>query len=151
MSSPTSRVDRGGNGSDRRNLAAGEINDDGKDTTVITTTRRIDRWHKLTQLQHDSSLTPAMADAAARRRYADETKPGTMKQTTREEPGAHPEHSGAENCTRRATEVWVDVHSGHGGANNDDGDAPVAALDKRVNQPSINHHDNMMKLKACQA
>jgi len=114
-------------------------------------TRRIDWWHKLTQLQHDSSLTPAMADAVARWHYAGETKPGTMKQTTREEPGAHPEHTRAENWTGRATEVRVDVHSGHGGANNDDGDALVAAVDKRVKQPSTKHHGNMAKLKACQA
>ena len=136
---------------DRRFLAAGEINGDGKGTTVITTTRHIDWWHKLTQIQRDSSLTPAMADAVARWHYAGETKPGTMKQTTREEPGAHPEHTRAENWTGRATEVRVDVHSGHGGANNDDGDAPVATVDKRVNQPSTKHHGNMAKLKACQA
>ena len=89
-----------------------------------------------------------MADAAARRRYANETKPGMMKQTTWEEPGAHPKHTRAENWTERATEVWVDIHSGHGGANNDDGDAPVAAVDKRVNQPSINHHDEAHRLVA---
>jgi len=109
---------------------------------VITTTRRIDWWHKLTQLQHDSSLTPAMADAAARRRYADETKPGTMKQTTREEPGAHPKHTRAENWTGRATEVRVDVHSGHGGENNDDGGAQATVMDKMSNQLVIEHHGN---------
>ena len=47
--------------------------------------------------------------------------------------------------------MLVDGHHGHDGANNGDGSAPVAAVDKRVNQPSINHHDNMVKLKACQA
>ena len=92
-----------------------------------------------------------MADAVARWHYAGETKPGTMKQTTREEPGAHPEHTGADDQTRGATEERVDGHSNHGGASNDSDDAPVAAVDKRVNQPRINHHDNMVKLKACQA
>ena len=92
-----------------------------------------------------------MVDAAARRRYAGETKPGTMKQTTREEPGAHPELDGAKSGVGGSTDMLVDGHSDHGGASNDDGDAPVAAVDKRVNQPSINHHDNMAKLKACQA
>jgi len=44
--------------------------------------------------------------------------------------------------------MLVDGHHGHGGANNDDGGAPV---DKRVKQPSTQHHDNMAKLTACQA
>ena len=43
----------------------------------------------------------------------------------------------------------VDVHSNHGGVIFDDGDAPVAAMDKTVNQLGTKHHDIMAKLKAC--
>ena len=42
-----------------------------------------------------------------------------------------------------------DVHNTHGGASNDDGDVPVAAVDKMVNQPGTKHHGIMAKLKAC--
>ena len=40
-----------------------------------------------------------------------------------------------------------DVHGNHGGASNDDGDVPVAAVDKMVNQPGTKHHDIVAKLK----
>ena len=40
MSSPTSRIDRGGDGSDQRNLADGEVTGDGKDTNMLPTTMR---------------------------------------------------------------------------------------------------------------
>ena len=42
---------------------------------------------------------------------------------------------------------WFDVHSTHGGASDDDGDVPVAAVDKMVNQPGTKHHDIVVKLK----
>jgi len=45
MSSPTSRVDRGGDVSDRRNLTDGEVTGDSEVTNTITTTWRIDLWH----------------------------------------------------------------------------------------------------------
>ena len=41
----------------------------------------------------------------------------------------------------------VDVHSGHGEANFDDGDALVAAVDKTVNQPNTKHHGNKAELE----
>ena len=47
--------------------------------------------------------------------------------------------------------MLVDGHHGHSGANNGDGGAPVAAVDKRLIQPSTQHHGNMAKLTACQA
>ena len=47
--------------------------------------------------------------------------------------------------------MLVDGHHGHGGANNGDGGAPMAAVDKRVKQTSTHHHGNMAKLTACQA
>ena len=40
-----------------------------------------------------------------------------------------------------------DVHSTHGGSSNDDGDVPVAAVDKMVNQPGTKHHGIVAKLK----
>ena len=92
-----------------------------------------------------------MADAAAQCHYAGETKPGTMKQTTREEPGAHPKHVEGDGRAGGTTERRVDSHSDHGGAIFDDGDASVAVVDKMVKQPSTQHHGNMAKLTACQA
>ena len=41
----------------------------------------------------------------------------------------------------------VDVHSNHGGVIFDDGDAPVAAVDKTVNQPGTKHHGNKEELE----
>ena len=42
-----------------------------------------------------------------------------------------------------------DVHSTHGGANNDDDDVPATAVDKMVNQLGTKHHGIMEKLKQC--
>ena len=88
-----------------------------------------------------------MAATTVRQHNANETEPVTVKRTTREEPGAHPEHAGAENWTGGATEERVDCHSNHDGASNVGGDAPVAAVDKRVNQPSTKHHGIKVKMK----
>ena len=43
--------------------------------------------------------------------------------------------------------MLVDGHSGHGSASNGDGGAPVASVDKRSNQPIIEHHGNKVKLE----
>lgn len=40
-------------------------------------------------------------------------------------------------------------HSNHGDANNVGGGAPVAAVDKMVNQQGTKHHGNMATLKGC--
>ena len=114
---------------------------------MITTSWRIDLWHKRDQLWTGPSTTPAMADTTARRLYAGKMKSETVKQTTREELGAHPEHAGAENKTGGATKTRVDGHSGHGGVSNSDGGAPVAALDKMINQQGIKHHSIKAKLE----
>ena len=41
----------------------------------------------------------------------------------------------------------VDVHSSCSGMSNVDGDAPVAAVDKLINQQGTKHHGNKVKLK----
>ena len=64
---------------------------------MITTSRRIDLWHKRDQLRTGPSMTPSMANTVARWLYAGETKSEAVKQTTRKEPGAHPERTGAES------------------------------------------------------
>ena len=43
--------------------------------------------------------------------------------------------------------MQVDGHSGHGGASNGNDGAPVAAVDKRSNQPVTEHHRNKAKLE----
>ena len=130
MSSPTSRVDRGGDGSDRQNLAAGEINGDGQGTTMITTTRRIDWWHKSHRLLHNPSSALAMADIAARRCYAGKTRPVDHKPKAWKGSVAHPDHDRAKSKTGGVTETLVDVHSDPGGTDNDDGGEPVTVMDK---------------------
>ena len=74
-----------------------------------------------------------MADVAARRCHTGKTRPVECKQKAREGSVAHHEHVGAKSETGEATVTWVDVHSGHGGANFGDGDAQATAVDKTVN------------------
>ena len=66
-------------------------------------------------------MTPAMADTAARRCYAGETRPVELKQKAREGSAAHPEHDLAKSKTGEATVTSVDVHSSHDGATIVDG------------------------------
>ena len=67
------------------------------------------------------STATAMADTAARRCYAGETKPKTVKQKAHEEPGAHPDHVEGDGQAGGTTERWVDIHGGHGEAEIVDG------------------------------
>ena len=90
-----------------------------------------------------------MEDTVARRRYAGETSAVAVKQTAREEPEAHPEHVEGDGRAGGTTDRRFDGHSDHGGAIFNDGDAPVATMDKMVNQPGTKHHSIMAKLKAC--
>ena len=92
-----------------------------------------------------------MADATAWRCYASDRRLVAVKQRVQEAPVAHPERVGAKSETEEATATRVDDHSDHSGASNDDGDALVATVDKRVKQPITQHHSNMAKLTACQA
>ena len=76
----------------------------------------------------------------ARRHYAGKTKPKLVKQKAWEGSAAHHEHVGAKNETGEAMVKRGDVHSGHGGENNDDGGAQATVMDKMSNQPVIEHH-----------
>ena len=87
-------------------------------------------------------------------RYAGDVRPVAVKLSAWKGSAAHPKHSGAKSGVGGSTEMLVDGHSdnggasnGDGGASNGDGGAPVAAVDKRTNQPVIEHHGNKAKLQ----
>ena len=88
-----------------------------------------------------------MADLAVRLHYAGKTRPVELKQIAWKGPAAHPELDGAKRGVGGSTEMLVDGHSGHGGASNGNGGAPVAVVDKRSNQLVIEHHGNKAKLE----
>ena len=94
LSSSTSRFDHGDTRVDRRKLADGELNGDDQGTKMTPTPLCVDWWHNRDQLQRRMSMMTAMADMAARLCYTGDRSSVTMKQTTRVEPGAHPEHTG---------------------------------------------------------
>ena len=88
----------------------------------------------------------------ARLRYASDVRPVAVKLSAWKGSVAHPEHDRARSRVRGSTKMLVDGHSGHGGVNHvGDGGAPVAAVDKRSNQPVIEHHGNKAKLPVCSA
>ena len=86
------------------------------------------------------STAPAIADTAARRRYAGETKPKMVKQKAQEEPGAHPDHVEGDGQAGGTTERRVNVHGGHGEAEIVDGDEPMTAVGKTTKQQRIKYH-----------
>ena len=90
-----------------------------------------------------------MANTVAQWHYTSETKPETVKQTTRKEPGAHPERTRAESWIGRATDEWFDVHSTHGGATVIGGGILATTVVKRIKQPVIEHHGIKAKLELC--
>ena len=90
---------------------------------------------------------PSMADTVTRLRYASDVRPVTVKLSAWKGSAAHPELDGAKSRVGGSTEMLVNGHSGHGGASNGDGGAPVAVVDKRSNQPVIEHHGNKAKLE----
>ena len=51
-----------------------------------------------------------------------------------EGPAAHLECDGAKSEVEGSTNMLVDVHGDHGGANNDDGGEPVTVMDKSTKQ-----------------
>ena len=74
-----------------------------------------------------------MAATTVQLRYAGETRPVAVKQSTREESGAHPKHARAEIWTEGATENRVVDHSRHGGEADVDGGVPVSVVEERSN------------------
>ena len=83
----------------------------------------------------------------ARRHNAGDKSPVAAKQTTREEPGAHPEHVEDDERAEGTTQRRVDGHSDHGGASNGDGGASVAVMDEMTKKQGIKHHGNKAKLE----
>ena len=80
-------------------------------------------------------------------RYAGDVRPVAVKLSAWKGSGAHPKHVRAKSEVGGSTEMLADGHSGHGGAINGDGGAPVTAVDKRSNQSVIEHHGNKAKLE----
>ena len=88
-----------------------------------------------------------MAATTARLWHVSERRPVAVRHKAWEDTGAHPKHTRAEIWIGGATEKRVDDHSSHGSASYIDGGVSVAAVDERINQQGIKHHDNMAKLE----
>ena len=72
-----------------------------------------------------------------------------MKQTTQEEPRAHPKHVEGDGRARGTTERRVDGHSDHGGVNHVGDSVLATAVVKRIKQPVIEQHGIKAKLEPC--
>ena len=92
---------------------------------------------------------PSMADTTTRRCYAGDRRPVTLKQMTREEPGAHPNHVEGDGRAGGTMERWFDGHSDHGGMNHVGDSVQATAMVKRIKQPVIEHHGIKAKLELC--
>ena len=78
-----------------------------------------------------------MADAVARQRYADETRPVTVKQRVQEESGTHPGRVEATCEIGEAMVTRFDGDSDHGGADLVDDGVPATAVAKRPNKSGL--------------
>ena len=87
-----------------------------------------------------------MVDATARWCYASESRPVEIKQKAREGLAAHHDHVGAKKEIGEATVTWVDVDSGHGGADFIGDGVSVTAMGKSTKQERIKHHSIETKL-----
>ena len=85
-------------------------------------------------------MTPAMAATTAWPHNAGDRRPVAIKLSAWKGSEAHPKHVRAGNKAGEATVKRFDVHSNHGRASNDDGDVPVAVVDKMIKQQGIKHH-----------
>ena len=92
MSSSTSSFDHGDTRADRRILAAGETNGDGKSTTTSPTLLRFDWWQKQDPTLTGPSTTTTMAGTTAQPRYAGDTSAVEVKHLAQKGSAPHPEH-----------------------------------------------------------
>ena len=92
-------------------------------------------------------MTPAMVATTARLPYAGETRLVAVKETTQEEPGAHPEHVEGDGRAGGTTERRVDGNSDHGGANHIGDGVLATTVVKRIKQPVIEQHGIKAKLE----
>jgi len=83
----------------------------------------------------------------ARPHDASDRRPVAIKLSAWKGLEAHPKHVRAGNKAGEATVKRFDVHSNHGGASNDDGDVPVAVVDKMIKQQGLKHHGIKAKLE----
>ena len=90
-----------------------------------------------------------MAAMTAWQHYASNRRPVTVKQMTREEPGAHPDHIEGDGRAGGTTERRVDGHSDHGGANHVGDGVLATVVVKRIKQPVIEQHGIKAKLEPC--
>ena len=116
MSSPTSCADHGDSGFDRWNLANGKGTGDDQGTNMITTSRRIDLWHKRDRLLPGPSTATTMAGTTAWPCHTGDTSMVEVKHVAQKGLAPHPEHDWAMSRVRGATKRLVDVPSRHGGA-----------------------------------
>ena len=82
----------------------------------------------------------------ARQRYADETRPVTVKQRVQEASVAHPECVEATSETGEAMVTRFDGDSDHGGADLVDDGVPATAVGKMTKQERNKDHSIKTKL-----
>jgi len=88
-----------------------------------------------------------MAATTARLRYALETRPVAVKQSTWEEPGAHPKHVEGDGRAGGMMERRFNDHSDHGGVNHVGDSVLATAVVKRIKQLVIEQHRIKAKLE----
>ena len=81
-----------------------------------------------------------MADAVARRRYASETRPVTVKQSVQEASVAHPDRVEATSGTGEALVTRFDGDRDHGGADLVDDSVLATAVGKTSRQEWNKHY-----------
>ena len=92
-----------------------------------------------------------MADAVARRRYASETRPVTVKQRVQEASVAHPDHVEATGETEEALVTRFDGDWDHGGADLVDDSVPATAVGKTSRQEWNEHYSIATKPESQQS
>ena len=86
-----------------------------------------------------------MADVVARRRYAGETRPVTVKQSVQEASVAHPDRVEATSGTGEALVTRFDGDRDHGGADLVDDGVPATTVGKTSRQEWNKHYSIEVK------